>query len=52
MGWVDPEPAETVEKGAQVNGEPAEDMADWVVFVKPLAQVDVPRASGWYSGRE
>lgn len=35
-----------------MNGEPAEDMSDWVVFVKPLPVADVPRASGWFSGKE
>lgn len=35
-----------------MNGEPAEDMDDWAVFVKPLPKADVPRASGWYSGKE
>jgi hypothetical protein len=35
-----------------MNGEPAEDMGDWAVFVKPLPKADVPRASGWYSGKE
>ncbi len=52
LGWFDFKPAETVEEGSAVNGEPAEDMGDWVVFVKPLPVADVPRASGWYSGKE
>ena len=31
-----------------------EDLADWAWIVVPIgsAQSDVPRASGWYSGRE
>jgi hypothetical protein len=33
-----------------------EDMADWSWIIEPLGvgkiQPDVPRASGWYSGRE
>ena len=52
LGRVDSWPAETVEEGSALNGEPAEDMGDWVVFVKPLPVADVPRASGWFSGKE
>ena len=52
LGRFDSWPAETVEEGSAVNGEPAEDMGDWVVFVKPLPVADVPRASGWFSGKE
>jgi len=33
-----------------------EDMADWSWIIEPLdndkKEPDVPRASGWYSGRE
>lgn len=35
-----------------MDAKPAEDMGDWIVFVKPSEILDVPRASGWYSGKE
>lgn len=56
MGWKDTSRKEKDKKAKAMNGAVAEDMDPlWRVFLPDLDDEesdDVPRASGWYSGKE